>query len=74
MDPNMDFVKFFGKNNDVEALTDGIIKEIKQYKKVKAWWYPAYLLENLGKYIEEQFWFYQYLFLSSSFLWVRQDR
>ncbi|KAM7526498.1 hypothetical protein LguiA_016400 [Lonicera macranthoides] len=36
MDPNMDFVKFFGKNNDVEALTDGIIKEIKQYKKVKA--------------------------------------
>ncbi|KAF6161296.1 hypothetical protein GIB67_009183 [Kingdonia uniflora] len=33
MDPNMEFVKFFGKNNDVDALTEGIIKEIKQYKK-----------------------------------------
>lgn len=36
MDPNMEFVKFFGKNNDVDALTEGIIKEIKQYKKAKA--------------------------------------
>ncbi|KAD5317811.1 hypothetical protein E3N88_17757 [Mikania micrantha] len=36
MDPNMEFVKFFGKNNDVDALTEGIINEIKQYKKVKA--------------------------------------
>ncbi|XP_076904853.1 protein SCO1 homolog 1, mitochondrial-like [Bidens hawaiensis] len=36
MDPNMEFVKFFGKNNDVDALTDGIINEIKQYKKAKA--------------------------------------
>ncbi|KAI7730509.1 hypothetical protein M8C21_028831 [Ambrosia artemisiifolia] len=36
MDPNMDFVKFFGKNNDVDALSEGIINEIKQYKKVKA--------------------------------------
>ncbi|PHT37465.1 Protein SCO1 -like protein 1, mitochondrial [Capsicum baccatum] len=37
MDPKMDFVKFFGKNNDVDMLADGIIKEIKQYKaRVKA--------------------------------------
>ncbi|KAM3217742.1 Protein SCO1 -like protein 1, mitochondrial [Capsicum annuum] len=37
MDPKMDFVKFFGKNNDVNMLADGIIKEIKQYKaRVKA--------------------------------------
>ncbi|XP_047332036.1 protein SCO1 homolog 1, mitochondrial [Impatiens glandulifera] len=35
MDPNMEFVKFFGKNYDVETLTDGIVQEIKQYKKVK---------------------------------------
>ena len=33
MGPNMQFVKFFGKNNDVDSLTDGIIKEIKNYKK-----------------------------------------
>ncbi|KAF3777769.1 SCO1-like protein 1 [Nymphaea thermarum] len=33
MDPGMEFVKFFGKNHDVDSLTDGIIKEIKQYKK-----------------------------------------
>lgn len=33
MGPDMDFVKFFGKNNDVDSLADGIIKEIKQYKK-----------------------------------------
>jgi protein SCO1/2 len=31
--PDMGFVKFFGKNNDVDSLTDGVIKEIKQYKK-----------------------------------------
>ncbi|XP_065854803.1 protein SCO1 homolog 1, mitochondrial [Euphorbia lathyris] len=35
MDPNMDFLKFFGKNNDVDSLTEGIIKEIKQYKSKK---------------------------------------
>ncbi|PRQ19406.1 putative copper chaperone SCO1/SenC, thioredoxin-like protein [Rosa chinensis] len=33
MSPTMDFVKFFGKNNDVDSLADGITKEIKQYKK-----------------------------------------
>ncbi|KAK2361121.1 protein SCO1 protein 2, mitochondrial [Trifolium repens] len=33
MAPDMGFVKFFGKNNDVDSLTDGVIKEIKQYKK-----------------------------------------
>ncbi|KAL6228242.1 hypothetical protein ACLB2K_002196 [Fragaria x ananassa] len=33
MSPSMDFVKFFGKNNDVDSLADGITKEIKQYKK-----------------------------------------
>ncbi|KAK3003799.1 hypothetical protein RJ639_018011 [Escallonia herrerae] len=36
MDPRMEFVKFFGKNNDVDSLVDGVITEIKQYKKVKA--------------------------------------
>ncbi|KAF8042049.1 hypothetical protein BT93_A0600 [Corymbia citriodora subsp. variegata] len=35
MGPDMDFVKFFGKNNDVDALTDGVINEIKQYKNQK---------------------------------------
>ncbi|EEF30267.1 Protein sco1, putative [Ricinus communis] len=35
MGPNMDYVKFFGKNNDVDSLTDGVIKEIKQYKSKK---------------------------------------
>lgn len=33
MSPSMDFIKFFGKNNDVDSLADGITKEIKQYKK-----------------------------------------
>lgn len=33
MSPKMEFVKFFGKNNDVNSLADGIIKEIKQYKR-----------------------------------------
>ncbi|XP_057525313.1 protein SCO1 homolog 1, mitochondrial-like [Amaranthus tricolor] len=33
MSPEMKFVKFFGKNNDVDGLVDGMIKEIKQYKK-----------------------------------------
>lgn len=33
MDPNMQYVKFYGKNHDVDSLTDGIIQEIKQYKK-----------------------------------------
>ncbi|KAL6888476.1 hypothetical protein ACP4OV_009502 [Aristida adscensionis] len=29
MNPNMEFVKFFGKNYDTDSLADGIIKEIK---------------------------------------------
>ncbi|KAG0478383.1 hypothetical protein HPP92_013102 [Vanilla planifolia] len=33
MDPNMEFVKFFGKNYDVDTLAEGITKEIKMYKK-----------------------------------------
>ncbi|KAK4798073.1 hypothetical protein SAY86_030399 [Trapa natans] len=33
MGPDMNFVKFFGKNNDVNTLTDGIVSEIKRYKK-----------------------------------------
>ncbi|XP_058110280.1 protein SCO1 homolog 1, mitochondrial isoform X2 [Magnolia sinica] len=33
MDPNMEFVKFFGKNYDVDALAEGIIKEVKQHRK-----------------------------------------
>lgn len=33
MGPDMQFVKFFGKNNDTDSLADGIIKEIKSYKK-----------------------------------------
>lgn len=33
MSPKMEFIKFFGKNNDVDSLTDGVIKEIKQHKK-----------------------------------------
>lgn len=36
MDPNMEFVKFFGKNFDDTSLADGVIQEIKQHKKVKA--------------------------------------
>ncbi|KAJ1381201.1 Thioredoxin-like superfamily [Sesbania bispinosa] len=35
MGPDMEFIKFFGKNNDVDSLADGVIKEIKQYKKNK---------------------------------------
>ncbi|XP_043697967.1 protein SCO1 homolog 1, mitochondrial-like isoform X2 [Telopea speciosissima] len=33
MGPDMEFVKFFGKNYDVDQLTEGVIKEIKEYKK-----------------------------------------
>ncbi|KAL2902001.1 Protein SCO1-like protein 1 mitochondrial [Bienertia sinuspersici] len=33
MSPKMEFVKFFGKNNDVDGLANGMIKEVKQYKK-----------------------------------------
>ncbi|KAH9616038.1 hypothetical protein KSS87_022145 [Heliosperma pusillum] len=33
MSPEMDFVKFYGKNNNIDELTNGIIKEVKQYKK-----------------------------------------
>ncbi|XP_057801227.1 protein SCO1 homolog 1, mitochondrial [Salvia miltiorrhiza] len=36
MDPDMQFVKFFGKNLDDASLADGVIREIKQHKKVKA--------------------------------------
>ncbi|KAI5067447.1 hypothetical protein GOP47_0017975 [Adiantum capillus-veneris] len=32
MDPQMDFIKFFGKNYDVKALADGIKEEITSYK------------------------------------------
>ncbi|KAI5061230.1 hypothetical protein GOP47_0023735 [Adiantum capillus-veneris] len=32
MDPKMEFVKFFGKNYDVNGLADGIITEIKNHK------------------------------------------
>ncbi|ONK59521.1 uncharacterized protein A4U43_C08F7280 [Asparagus officinalis] len=35
MDPNMKFVKFFGKNHDVDSLAEGIIKEISEHKKQK---------------------------------------
>ncbi|KAK6943143.1 Copper chaperone SCO1/SenC, partial [Dillenia turbinata] len=31
MGPEWEFVKFFGKNNDVDSLTEGVIKEIKQF-------------------------------------------
>ncbi|PKA64456.1 Protein SCO1 like 1, mitochondrial [Apostasia shenzhenica] len=31
MDPNMNFVKFFGKNYDADSLVEGIIKETKKY-------------------------------------------
>ncbi|CAA6663651.1 unnamed protein product [Spirodela intermedia] len=33
MNPKMEFTKFFGKNYDVDALSEGIIKEVKQWKK-----------------------------------------
>ncbi|KAH1242105.1 Protein SCO1 1, mitochondrial [Glycine max] len=33
MSPEMEFVKFFGKNNDVDSLADGVIKEVTQHKK-----------------------------------------
>lgn len=33
MDPSMKFVKFFGKNYDVDALAEGIIKEISEHQK-----------------------------------------
>lgn len=33
MDPNMKFVKFFGKNYDADTLAEGIIKEITEYRK-----------------------------------------
>ncbi|KAL9230693.1 hypothetical protein vseg_006010 [Gypsophila vaccaria] len=32
MSPKMEFVKFYGKNNDVNMLVDGIIKEVKNHK------------------------------------------
>lgn len=33
MSPEMKFVKFYGKNSDVDGLTNGMISEIKRYKK-----------------------------------------
>ncbi|XP_073132030.1 protein SCO1 homolog 1, mitochondrial-like [Henckelia pumila] len=37
MDPSMQFVKFFGKNEDITSLTNGVILEISKAKqKVKA--------------------------------------
>jgi protein SCO1/2 len=33
MDPDMNFVKFFGKNYDADSLADGVIKEIKSTSK-----------------------------------------
>uniref|UniRef100_A0A7C9B0Y5 Thioredoxin domain-containing protein n=1 Tax=Opuntia streptacantha TaxID=393608 RepID=A0A7C9B0Y5_OPUST len=33
MSPEMKFVKFYGKNSDVDGLTNGIINEVKRYKK-----------------------------------------
>lgn len=56
MDPKMEFVKFFGKNNDVESLADGVIKEIKQYKKVNAWcgaFHIPWLLEAFDIQLEQ---------------------
>ncbi|KAJ0983208.1 hypothetical protein J5N97_011463 [Dioscorea zingiberensis] len=32
MNPNMEFVKFFGKNYDADALAEGIAKEITEHK------------------------------------------
>lgn len=32
MNPEMKFVKFYGKNYDTDSLADGIIKEIKEHK------------------------------------------
>ncbi|XP_023641193.1 protein SCO1 homolog 1, mitochondrial isoform X2 [Capsella rubella] len=33
MSPEMNFVKFYGKNHDVDSLTEGVVKEIRQYRK-----------------------------------------
>ncbi|XP_010467177.1 PREDICTED: protein SCO1 homolog 1, mitochondrial [Camelina sativa] len=33
MSPEMNFVKFYGKNHDVDSLTEGVVKEIGQYRK-----------------------------------------
>ncbi|KAH9552583.1 hypothetical protein CY35_09G074500 [Sphagnum magellanicum] len=35
MDPNMDFVKFFGKNYDAKALAEGVSEEIRNANKQK---------------------------------------
>lgn len=35
MDPDMNFVKFFGKNYDADSLADGVITEIKSITKEK---------------------------------------
>ncbi|KAL2619920.1 hypothetical protein R1flu_000125 [Riccia fluitans] len=36
MDPNMEFVKFFGKNYNADGLTDGVVEEIQKYAKKSA--------------------------------------
>ncbi|KAJ8445921.1 hypothetical protein Cgig2_009850 [Carnegiea gigantea] len=33
MSPEMKFVKFYGKNSDIDGLTNGIINEVKRHKK-----------------------------------------
>jgi len=35
MDPDMNFVKFFGKNYNAESLSEGVIAEIKSILKKK---------------------------------------
>lgn len=32
MDPNMEFVKFYGKNYDADSLANGVAEEIKNFK------------------------------------------
>lgn len=34
MDPNMNFVKFFGKNYDANSLADGVMEEMKNANRV----------------------------------------
>ncbi|KAI3994285.1 hypothetical protein MKX01_012542 [Papaver californicum] len=36
MNPEMEFTKYFGKNEDVDSLTDGIIHEVKTYRQSKS--------------------------------------
>ncbi|KAI3836832.1 hypothetical protein MKW98_005165 [Papaver atlanticum] len=36
MNPEMEFTKYFGKNENVDSLTDGIIHEVKMYSQSKS--------------------------------------